>query len=472
MLKTSNINKISKFLIISLFLISQMLNNNILLTIIRNIHTKIKYFIKFIFIFLLNIKKSKKYINTTNYNKSDYKIKIAIYSHSLSNGGIERNTALLLKYLSKFKIFELYLFNKKKTPNEYKIPINVKRIIINYEKKFLKRILFKNKIDIFIYQLYDVEMLEMLKKLKKIKIIIYIHSCFLYWVYMNDNYILNNIYNEYKSFKYVISLIPFENDYLFKKWGINSIYMDNFLTYEYEKVIPSYLSSNKILMLGRAEDKNKRFDLGIRAMKYIIKEIPKSQMIIISDDKEIDSLKKIIKLLSLEDNIKFVGYTSTPEIYFKDASIHIFPSIAEAFPMVLSETKIYGIPNILLGIDYVSTSKGGVIMIYDENPKTIANISIQILKNDTFRKKLGRDARKSMQKYNNEILYKKWVKLILEIDNGDDFYNLLINNSKVINENESIYILNNQAKLLQKRIPNLFNITINDILNFSFLNYI
>ena len=164
--------------------------------------------------------------------------------------------------------------------------------------------------------------------------------------------------------------------------------------------------------------------------------------------------------------------SSTPEIYFKDASIHIFPSIAEAFPMVLSETKIYGIPNILLGIDYVSTSKGGVIMIYDENPKTIANISIQILKNDTFRKKLGRDARKSMQKYNNEILYKKWVKLILEIDNGDDFYNLLINNSKVINENESIYILNNQAKLLQKRIPNLFNITINDILNFSFLNYI
>ena len=67
MLKTSNINKISKFLIISLFLISQILNNN----------------------------------------NSDYKIKIAIYSHSLNNGGIERNTALFLKYLSKFKIFEL-----------------------------------------------------------------------------------------------------------------------------------------------------------------------------------------------------------------------------------------------------------------------------------------------------------------------------------------------------------------------------
>ena len=72
-------------------------------------------------------------------------------------------------------------------------------------------------------------------------------------------------------------------------------------------------------------------------------------------------------------NIKFVGYTSTPEIYFKDASLHIFPTIAEAFPMVLSETKIYGIPNILVGIDYVSASKEGVVIVYDDNPKIIAS---------------------------------------------------------------------------------------------------
>ena len=68
-------------------------------------------------------------------------------------------------------------------------------------------------------------------------------------------------------------MVPFENDYLLKKWGIDSILMTNFLTYDYNSVIPSTLSSKNILMIGRADDKIKRFDLGIKAMHYIIKEI-------------------------------------------------------------------------------------------------------------------------------------------------------------------------------------------------------
>ena len=46
--------------------------------------------------------------------------------------------------------------------------------------------------------------------------------------------------------------------------------MPNFIPYEYNEITPSDLSSNIILMIGRASDKIKRFDLGIRAMKHII----------------------------------------------------------------------------------------------------------------------------------------------------------------------------------------------------------
>ena len=311
----------------------------------------------------------------------------------------------------------------------------------------------------------------MLKSIKHLKIIFYIHSCFLYWIYKKNKFILKNVYNEFKNAKYVISLIQFENDYIFKKWGINSIHINNFLTYQYEKVIQSNLSSKKILMLGRADDKNKRFDLGIKAMKYIIKEISDSQMIIISDDSNIDNLKQLIKILSLEKNIKFVGYTSTPEIYFKDASLHIFPSIAEAFPMVLSETKIYGIPNIVLGIDYVSTAKEGVIIIYDEKPETIAKFAIKLLKDISYRKKIGKKARRSMKKYNNEILFKKWVNLILAINKGEESYNKISSDYKPLSINKSINILNNQIHLLKIRTKHFNNMNVNNILNFSFLDF-
>ena len=33
-------------------------------------------------------------------------------------------------------------------------------------------------------------------------------------------------------------------------------------------------------MVGRGNDKNKRFDLGLKAMKYIINEVPQSEMIL------------------------------------------------------------------------------------------------------------------------------------------------------------------------------------------------
>ena len=49
--------------------------------------------------------------------------------------------------------------------------------------------------------------------------------------------------------------------------------MNNFITYNYNETNPSNLSSKIILMIGRGEDKYKRFDLGIRSMKYIIKKI-------------------------------------------------------------------------------------------------------------------------------------------------------------------------------------------------------
>ena len=46
---------------------------------------------------------------------------------------------------------------------------------------------------------------------------------------------------------------------------------------------------------------------------------------------------------------------------------------------------------------YISISKGGTIIIYDESPKTIGFEDIKVLKNDEYKKKLGNEARKSME---------------------------------------------------------------------------
>ena len=273
----------------------------------------------------------------------------------------------------------------------------------------------------------------------------------------------------YKNAEYSISLVPFENDYLFRKWGVNSILISNFIPYEYNKIIPSDLSCNLILMLGRGDDKTKRFDLGIKAMKHIISEVSQSEMKIISSLDNIYYLFKLTKELNLENFVKFVGYTSSPEIYFKNASIHLFPTLVESFGNVLTETKIHGIPNVLVGLDYVACSHGGTVIIYDDSPLSLANVVIKILKNKRYKKKLGRDARHSMKKYRNYLILKRWVKIILAIYKGKENYQKLRDEDKKLSEKDSIKLIQNQLNLLKRRKPKFINVSLKDIINFSFM---
>lgn len=396
------------------------------------------------------------------------KIRVGIYTYSLTNGGIQRISSLLINYLYKVSIFKLYLFSQKqKENNEYIIPNDIKRIIIVFPRfKNLIKKLKKNKIHILIFQFPNEYGISLLNKIKEIKILFFQHYSVFYWLYFNYTK-FNAIYKSYQQSKYILSVIPFENDYIFPKWGINSILMNNFVTYEYIKTIPSNLNNQTILMIGRSNDKFKRLELGIQSMEYIKNELPEIQMIIISNITNNYYFRYLVNDLNLEKYIKFTGYSSTPEIYYQNCSLHIFLSISESFGLVLSETKIYGIPSILIGLDYISISKGGTFIIYDDKPEYISNKAMEVLKNKNFKKRFGKEARLSMKKYSNENLLNKWVKLLLAIYNGDEYYNSLIKRDKKMKKKQALNILINQVDLLKKRDKKFNNITINNFENFS-----
>ena len=450
-----------------------------------NIYLKIKY--SFLFVIIIFIKIYLQYIHISNQiinqkyihiqnkyklffnNRIKTKLNIGIYAFGIKNGGRARSTSLLINHFKNIKIFNLYLFTRRlKENDEYKIPQNIKRISV---KNNLIYKIKKYKIQILIYQLSSHKEIYQLNKLNRIKVIFYQHLGIFDWIYGNYH-IFKTIYRDYLYSKYVVNIIPFENDYLFKKWGISSILMNNFITYNYTNILQSNLSSKRILMIGRGDAKKKRFELGIEAMEYIKEEIPKSEMIIISD---LDGLLRheiLINNLNLFNVIKFIGYISSPEIYYKNSSLNLFPSISEAFPLVMCETKIYGIPNILLGLDYTSISEGGTIIIYDETPESFAKTAIEVLKNNTFRHQLGEKARNSMKHFNNDLLLIKWIKLILSIYNGDFFYNSLREKDQKLSKTKIANIINKQIYLLKKRIPVFNNININDFTNFSFMEKI
>ena len=172
-----------------------------------------------------------------------------------------------------------------------------------------------------------------------------------------------------------------------------------------------------------------------------------------------------MKNKNLENNIKLMGYSSTPEIFFKNTSFNMFPSISEAFPLVICETKIYGIPNVLLGLDYTTISDGGTIIIYDETPESLAKSSLNILESYQFKNYLGIKARDYTKIYNNDLLLtilnffllfyssnkknvfkkiKKWIKLILSIYNDEYYYEKIKKNNGEMSQLKSLQIIKNQ----------------------------
>jgi glycosyltransferase involved in cell wall biosynthesis len=285
----------------------------------------IKYYSKLILIsfffecfFYIKISKSnlidsKKYdsqiqidLNLSFVKNLNNKINIGLYSYCLKNGGRARLTSTLINYLYKIKIFNIYLFTKvSKQENEYFIPEDVKRIVIDNN---IDKIISKFKIDVLLYNLYNYSEINKLNNRKKPKIIYYQHSSFFYFLYSNYTSFLS-LYKAYKNAKYVVSLVPLENSYIFKYWGINSILMANFVTFKYNLVIPSNLFSKTILMIGRGYNKLKRFNLGINAMEYIIKEDSKCEMKIISILNKTNDLQNLVYNLNLENQIKFIGYS-------------------------------------------------------------------------------------------------------------------------------------------------------------------
>jgi glycosyltransferase involved in cell wall biosynthesis len=185
---------------------------------------------------------------------------------------------------------------------------------------------------------------------------------------------------------------------------------------------------------------------------------------------KIEKYEKLTLELKLEDNVRFVGFQKNVEIYLKNTSLHILPSLSECYPMVLSETKIFGIPTILIGLDHLALAKGGTVIIYDDNPNIIAKEAIKIIKNYEYRKILGCEAIESMKQFKNNLIAKRWVELLKVVYKGDEksFKKLSSNNKDKIKDEEANKILNNQLLLLQKRNPFFRNITLDKFKLYSF----
>ena len=146
-------------------------------------------------------------------------------------------------------------------------------------------------------------------------------------------------------------------------------------------------------------------------MSLIVKEVPDAVLYLVTSDSKIDFIKHLIIDLNLSKSIRIVYHTYNITSYFHNCSIHLYPSLSEAFPMAMNEGKAHGMPIVAFDVPISNPYQSGVITVDNMDYVALARESIKLLKDFNYRRRMGILSKLSLNMFNNIETVKTWERL-------------------------------------------------------------
>jgi len=164
-------------------------------------------------------------------------------------------------------------------------------------------------------------------------------------------------------------------------------------------------SSPTLIFVARLS-KAKGIEDAIHVLYLVKKDYPNVQLWVIGqkNGEYYQKLKKLVKKLGLQDNIKFYGFVSQEKKFelMSRAHLLISPSIKEGWGLTIPEAGLVGTPAVVYNVsglkDVVKNDVNGLLV--ELKPKAMAAAIKGILENDKKYQKLRKGAIKEAQKYN------------------------------------------------------------------------
>ena len=196
----------------------------------------------------------------------------------------------------------------------------------------------------------------------------------------------------------------------------NCITIENPISF-YPKA-PSRLQNKKLLSIGRLYNQ-KGYDMLIEIWSILINRgYNDYTLIIVGDGPEELELKQKVSKYGIDDNLKFISSTKEIEKYYLESDIYLMSSRHEGMPMVLLEAQSWGLPIVSFDCPtgpqiIIENGKNG-FLIPCFNKVDFANKIEELLINDQLRYFMGKEARKSVKKYEINNVANKWRSLFDE----------------------------------------------------------
>lgn len=366
-------------------------------------------------------------------------------------GGVERITDIIAKILLK-RGYTIFYLNWKREQDNYEYPV----LVIDLPSSNLEdpnnlevynRFLKENRIDVIINQhgLYEGTYFLSQVKVQNVKIISVLHSdpfgyynhLFADLMTLRDSSIKEKVkrvarFFLYRKVKKIIhrSLV---NHYTFIQEHPQYVCLlsesykerleeycdlpDNYFisipnpnTYENIEIIPH--KEPILLFVGRLDNRSKKLFTLIDIWYRLCKLYPQWKLIIVGDGPDKDVLINKAKDIS---NIEFKGYQD-PREYYEKASIFCMTSIFEGFPMCLTEAMQFGCVPIAFDsfsavYDIIKPGETGELVKSFDKKEYVGKL-IHLIDDETYRKKLSKNAFQYVKRYDIANILPKWIELI------------------------------------------------------------
>ena len=152
-----------------------------------------------------------------------------------------------------------------------------------------------------------------------------------------------------------------------------------------------------------------------KGLKYIMEAMPKikESYLLVAGAGDISSFKRLSNKLGLEDRVVFAGSVKKVNEFYVASDLFVFPTIWEGSPKVCLEAMASGLPILATKVggveDYLRDGYNGFFVTRD--PGDVAEKVNMVLSDESLRRSLGENARKTAEKFDWNKIADKYIEV-------------------------------------------------------------
>ncbi|MEE0699024.1 MAG: glycosyltransferase [Bacilli bacterium] len=176
-----------------------------------------------------------------------------------------------------------------------------------------------------------------------------------------------------------------------------------------------------ILYVGRVA-KEKSIDFLINNLKYIVKKIPRSMLVIVGDGPDMKELMELTDKNKLNKNVIFVGKVPWEEVpkYYQMADVFVTSSTTETQGLTVIEAMAASKPVVAVkdeSFELVITDKQDGLFFTNETE--YRELIYKLYKEDKYRQNIAKQARISANNYSAEVYARRVLEVYKSVVNKD-----------------------------------------------------